>query len=307
MPTNFLASLGGKLAEQWAATLLTPAFVFWLGGMVAWIWRFGWKPLETWLTKLSEPVQIAVIVGILLTIAASAFVTQRFDLLVLRFLEGYWPTWLQPFRRWRVKQHRRWLQQAESRWQTLINQRESKGLNAEELYEYISLDAQLRQFPSKPEQVMPTHLGNLLRAAESQPGDKYGLDAVICLSRLWLVLPDAVKKELQDARAELNNAARIWLWGLLFWVWVIWAWWAIPVGLAISLFAYRWMLDAAATYGDLLEAAFDLHRTALYQSLRWPIPTNPGEERSLGLMLTEYLWRGSDQSQPVFRPFDGKS
>lgn len=68
------------------------------------------------------------------------------------------------------------------------------------------------QFPSQPNRLMPTKLGNILRAAESRPYDKYGLDAVICWSRLWLLLPDGVKKELQEARSNLNTAARFWLW-----------------------------------------------------------------------------------------------
>jgi hypothetical protein len=300
MPTNFLASLGGTLAERWATTLMTPAFVFWLGGIIAWVSRFGWKPLEQWLLALSEPLQITVIVGGVIAIATSAFAIQRFDRLILRLLEGYWPRGLAALKRWRIKHYRRWQQQAENRWQTLLGQRETKGLTPEDLAEYIQLDAQLRQFPPQSERVMPTRLGNMLRAAESQPSDKYGLDAVICMPRLWLVLPEAVKTELQTAREELNTAARIWLWGLLFSVWLIWAWWALPVGLLLMVFAYRWLLDAAATYGDLLESTFDLHRMALYQALHWPLPQNPAQERPLGLMLTAYLWRGSDQAQPTF-------
>jgi hypothetical protein len=37
----------------------------------------------------------------------------------------------------------------------------------------------------------------------------------------------------------------------------------------------------------------DLYRPLLCQALRWPLPTNPQEERELGKALTEYLWRGS--------------
>jgi hypothetical protein len=77
---------------------------------------------------------------------------------------------------------------------------------------------------------MPTRLGNLLRAAERKPLEKYGLDAIICWSRLWMLLPDAVKKDLQESRADLNNAARVWLWSLLFCGWTfvggnIWTTW----------------------------------------------------------------------------------
>ncbi len=74
MPTKFLENLGGKLADSWATNLLTPAFVFWLGGLLAWSGRFGWKPLEDLLKQQSEPIQIALLVGGLLIVAASAFV-----------------------------------------------------------------------------------------------------------------------------------------------------------------------------------------------------------------------------------------
>jgi hypothetical protein len=51
-------------------------------------------------------------------------------------------------------------------------------------------------------------------------------------------LPDAVKKDLQEAHADLNTAARVWLWSLLFMVWTIWAWWAAPVGIIAAIFVY---------------------------------------------------------------------
>jgi hypothetical protein len=46
----------------------------------------------------------------------------------------------------------------------------------------------------------------------------YKLDAIICQSRRSR-LPDTTRKDLREARAELNNAARLWLWSLLFSVW----------------------------------------------------------------------------------------
>jgi len=44
--------------------------------------------------------------------------------------------------------------------------------------------------PAESDRHMPTKLGNILRAAELRSKDKYGLDAVICWPRLWLLLPD---------------------------------------------------------------------------------------------------------------------
>ena len=46
----------------------------------------------------------------------------------------------------------------------------------------------------------------------------------------------------------------------------------------------------------------DLHRTALYQQLRWPLPTDPKQEHSQGEHLTSYLWRGSHDPDPTFTP-----
>ncbi|MCC5666814.1 hypothetical protein LC653_23705 [Nostoc sp. CHAB 5784] len=43
MSAKFLESFGSKLAEQWLANLLTPAFVFWAGGAAAGLQHFGWK------------------------------------------------------------------------------------------------------------------------------------------------------------------------------------------------------------------------------------------------------------------------
>ncbi|NEP17060.1 MAG: hypothetical protein F6J97_09145 [Leptolyngbya sp. SIO4C1] len=300
MPTQFLESLGGQLAERWMATLFTPALVFWLGGLAAWIQQFGWDELETWLNAQSEPIQITLIAGSLLLVAASAFIVQQLELPALQVLEGYWPVWLSRLRRYGIRRQRQILKRKEQRWQQLARQREQQGLTPAETDDYIRLDWQLRQFPSQPGRLMPTRLGNLLRAAEDLPQIKYGLDAILCWPRLWMLLPEPVKTDLQAARAELNTAARVWLWGLCFLVWWIWAWWAFPIGLLIAWFAYRWLLRAAATYATLLESAFDLHRLALYQSLRWPLPTNPAEEQRMGQQLTAYLWRGSDSTQPKF-------
>ena len=290
MSAKFLESVGSKLAEQWVATLLTPAFVFWAGGAAAGLQRFGWKPASTWFSQQPEPLQIALLVAGFCLIAASAFVVQRFDLPVLRFLEGYWHPWLRPLRRWLIAKEVKRSQRISDRWQKLARL-DPAQFTAEQRDEFVQLDWQQIHLPL-PNQLMPTRLGNILRAAEQRPLERYGLDAIVCWSRLWLLLPDAVKKDLQEARADLNTAARVWLWSLLFIVWAIWAWWAAPVGIISALFAYYWALDAASNYGELIEATFDLHRHLLYQSLRWNLPPDPNEERRVGQQLTEYLWRG---------------
>lgn len=330
MTAKVLESFGGKFAEQWVATLLTPAFVFWLGGSATIVQRWGWQPLVAIFTGYPEPLQIALLVGGFCLIAASAFVVQRFDFATLRFLEGYGPLWFPPLRQWRIRHYRdrknnlnkkrqalRAIEdQQTTKFKALKHTIETQGaaaLSEVERQQYLQLNEQLltprqqeelirlgqalRTLPTANPDLMPTRLGNLLRAVERKPLEKYGLDAIICWSRLWMLLPDAVKKDLQEARADLNTAARVWLWSLLFCGWTVvggslWTIWPFVIGLLSAWFAYEWAIAAAGTYGELIEAAFDLHRHLLYQSLRWNLPPDPAVEKRVGADLTRYLRGG---------------
>jgi len=212
----------------------------------------------------------------------------------LRLLEGYgWPGWLAraSVALWeRLVYARR-----ETRYQSLAVRRVqagAAGLPPLEEGEYALLDRRQMYLPCLAQR-LPTQLGNTLRAYELRPYEKYGLDALICWPRLWLLLPKHVREELQAARENLDHSVEIWFWGMAFFVWVYFTWWAVPVALLQLLLARHWLLDEAANYGELVEAAYDLHRGELYQALRWPLPTGPEQERQSGEALTAYLWRGT--------------
>jgi hypothetical protein len=155
----------------------------------------------------------------------------------------------------------------------------------------------LRRVPESPQLRMPSRLGNLLRAAERRPIDKYGIDPAVCWTALWLLLPAEAKTELTQSRAALDSATRIWLWGALFLVWTPWSWWALPIGILVPVLAYYGgMLNAASLFGDLMVAAFDLHRLRLYDDLRLPRPQSPVQERrQAGPRVTNMLWGGLDE------------
>lgn len=292
MLTKFGESLGEKLAERWTTTLLAPAFGFWFGGGVIAVAHFKWPIVEQSFTALAEPLQITLLVGALLLVAASAAAVAPFTLAALRLLEGYWPRRMQRLpTAWQNRRAAR----DERRWQDLALKAAEGGgpgaLTPAERDDYAALDRRLRRFPADPAQRLPTRLGNILRAAELRPLERYGLETVICWPRLWLLLPDAARSELAAARARLDATARLWIWGMLFIGWTVWAWQALPVGLLVAFFAYRSALSAAEVYGDLLEAAFDLYRTQLYEALGFS-PPSADDEIAAGQRLTEYLLRG---------------
>ena len=299
MYSKFLEGMTGKVAEQWVANLLTPAFVFWAGGLAATVYRFGWNPLKTWVLQQPQSFQVGLLILGLLVIVTSAAIVQRGDRFMLRCLEGYWPNWLNSLRRFRIQSYIDQWEKDIQRWEELHAKGED-NLTSEELNEYAQIDWLIVHSPAKKNQFMPTQLGNLLRASEYRSRDRYGLDAVVCWPRLWLLLPDSTRKELQEARAALNTVVRICLWSFLFLAWTALTWWAPLIALPAVWVSYRMVISTAAVYVDLLEAAFDVHRNLLYQALRVKSPKNPLQESEDGKKLTQYLWREPDAAMSDF-------
>jgi hypothetical protein len=298
--TSFWQGVGTKLAERWVAAL-APSMVFWGIGLAV-------TGLDAGSLAARPPaVQVLVLAGALLLVSASALLVRRLVFPLTRLLEGYgWPVSARGRLLVRAGKRHDALEKDYQRVNTRLESRELKPFDRLELLEARSrLELDLRRFPDEPDteapqRLMPTRLGNILRAAESRPADKYGLDAVVCWPRLWLVLPEESRKELGAARTAMDNAVAAMIWSALLLAWTPWTWWAL-VGPGAAFLTYRlWLLDRAADYGELVESAFDVHRGALYAALRWPLPAAPDQERALGESLTSYLWRGSDAAEPRF-------
>jgi hypothetical protein len=302
---SFWDAVGEKFADRWA-TVAGPAVVFWAGGALAWACGgSGWARLSEatdWLDRQKVAGQIAALLGALVVVGASAVVVQRLSTPVLRLLEGYWPAWMNGPRRTLIGRVRLRAEADDEAWQQLKAQTEPPAVpTAEQLAELAALERRLHQRPSSPGRLLPTRTGNILRTAETRPADKYGLEAVIVWPRLWLVLPDATRQELSAARSSLDASVAAVVWAMLFIGFTPLAWWALPVAVAVAVAAVLWWVPARAeVFADLVEAAYDLHRIALYRQLRWPLPTNPHLERRSGEQVTKYLWRGLDDTTPEF-------
>jgi hypothetical protein len=287
---GFWENIGQALAKAWTARMLTPAFAFWGGGLLAWAFRYGWGDLAAWWSARSALEQAALLVGGLLLMAFSAVVMEQVQDRLLRWAEGYGPRPLWPLRFALARRWEKKAQRMEERWQELAERcgGDPERLSPQERAEYARLDAFRLRLPFNTGRMMPTLLGNLLRAAEEHAWVRYGLEAGVCWPRLWFLLPRDVREEIAAARSRLNEATRWFGWGLLFVVWTVWAWWAAPVGLLIAGLAWQGMTRAALVYGDLVRAAFDLYHPLLFEHLGWPKPKGPED----GRRLTEYLARG---------------
>jgi len=310
MLDKFWESLATSLANKWI-TVSTPAMVFWLGGVLAWTSRHGFGGVERTLTRFANrpaSMQVIVLMILLLGIASSAVVVEQLAIRALPLLEGYWPPWTNPLRYWLVRRKAHRLAGLRSEWSSVADAVHKNTASAEQRRSYLELDRQLRIWPADARLVMPTRLGNILRAAEGQPWHRYRLESTVTWPRLWLVLPVTVRVEVGGARSALTHGVAAFIWAIAFCSFGVLNIAAVAVGLILAATIYFLILPARAiTFGSLFEAAYDLHRTELFKTLRWPLPSAPEHDRQLGEALTNYLLRGVTSLDRFVIPPQGDS
>jgi hypothetical protein len=231
-----------------------------------------------------------------LSLLVAAIVMQPLQLGLVRWLEGYWPRPLAARGRERYERRVTALEA------TTAPRR--KPLTPEELATMSDAASELRLLPPR-EHLMPTRLGNALRAAEVRAGEPYGLDAVVAWPRLYPLLPDPVRAVVDGQRDALDvnarfcsifAAAAVISAALL----VTHGWWLlVPVGcLVLAWLAYRAAVASAVAYGESIRTAVDLHRFTLLGALHLPLPATPEEERELNRKLSRFLLQGVPLDAP---------
>ena len=293
MLDKFWETLGGELAKRWLDYLFSPAFLFWAGGLGLYVWQHGWDAVKiVWDGWASYQQATALLIAMIL-VFLSSLAMQTLQLPVIRLLEGYWPWPLNHFGSYIVSRNQKGFREQYKILRELKIKENSKSITKEEKDQISRLETWAHSNPVTEKDLLPTSMGNLLRARELASGRKYGLDSMVCWPRLWCLLPECLRNNLTTSRAALNMKAELWLWGLLFLVWMIFNPMVVFISLVWMFLAYRMALQTAEVYGDLVETAFDLHRLALYDALGWPRPKDSDEEKATGAQLTEFLWRGT--------------
>ncbi|MBS1870223.1 MAG: hypothetical protein JSS99_11215 [Actinobacteria bacterium] len=300
MLAKFWEGVADSVGERWVALVLSPALLYWAAVLLAYLQQAHAKvsTVKTYINGRTSAELVALAVAAALVVVATMLLVHRLRLTVLRVLEGYWPRVARPLRTLLVWVWSKRIERKGARYEALLAQ---MPLSAAQQSEAARLDVWLRRFPVDPDRRMPTRLGNILRAAEDRPRQRYGLDPIIVWPRLWLVLSEERRTPLQESRAALDGTIDVWLLGVAFLPWVVWEWWAVPLSLLVACAAYLWARNPAEAYGDLLEAAFDVARVDLYRSLRWPLPASAAEELAAGARATAYLWRGEVPGGVVWR------
>jgi hypothetical protein len=224
-----------------------------------------------------------------LALVVVALVLQPLQLALVRALEGYWP---EPLAR---RGRKRW----QRRYETLSEKAAPRAEVPDAATVAAMADAESRLqrlFPSDPEWLLPTRLGNALRAAESRAGEPYGLDAVVVWPRLYPLLPDGVRALVDDQRDGLDLAARFCaifaaaaVISLVLLVSHGW-WLLVPAAcLLLAWISYRGAVAAAIAYGEGIRSAIDLHRFDLLAALHLPLPATLEQERAVNEQVSLFL------------------
>lgn len=159
----------------------------------------------------------------------------------------------------------------------------------------------MNDYPTR-DRLLPTRLGNALRAGEDEAGDRYDLATNTMFRRLYPVLPDRFGRLIDDARDQLDMTTKLCV--TLLVATVVSAallathlrWLLLPAGTALLAWvAYRAAVRTARTYGDTLSLAFDLYRFDMLKALHYPLPANPAQELLLNRRITRLFQEGREE------------
>jgi hypothetical protein len=264
---------------------LLPSIVLAIGiGFLIASGAFSGVPSMHMLATQLRHVNVFVASLLFLIVFGAALVFYPFQLLLIRILEGYWDE-VPILRRLRfigIEINRR-------RW--MILQKRDKSLLA-------------RLYPEDVKDLLPTRLGNVLRAAERRAGRNHGFTKPAeMLPRVYPYLSAPLAEMFGEVRDQLDLACRM---CVVFWalalvsgaVFVIDGAVLATGGLLLAVPAveaflgavsYRASLRTAEAYGRYLFYVFDLHRRDLIRALGYEPPRRPEEEVALIQAITTWL------------------
>jgi hypothetical protein len=248
-----------------------------------------------------------------------AFVLYSSEDWIMKLYEGYF------FPRWCIlaycqrKWHRKQAKHAKEFIRLLSKTSPSERENEfDELRPQILTELQLLELraPWDEKYLLPTTLGNVLRASETYPQERYGINGITIWPRLSHILPKEFVSELEDQNnrlAFLLNSSLLACLLATISLYIALArllnkgfptvsadnYLKIGIGLLITCYLlYRISVNVAEGYGLFIRSGFDLYRFDLLSKLRQPIPETLREEQDTWEKLNEFFTAG-DKLGPI--------
>jgi len=163
--------------------------------------------------------------------------------------------------------------------------------------DYLRLtDLQVRaevEYPPANAELLPSKLGNIIRAFEYYPDTRYNIETITVWPRLLAVLPKSRVEAINAEKSLMDfwlNLSLVLLISSLFWAVAIWdtaiIFWPFGIlvligGILLGYGAYRAAIPSAIAWGYEVRTAFDLYRSDLLRKLGIQKPTSLSEEKSI--------------------------
>ena len=258
---------------------------------LAWSGAPGRSPSVRHVIAHAEHVKGWMAFLLALVVVIAALVAEPLQITLVRLLEGYWGE--SRAGRLLAAPGKAFHRARRNRLDRV--QRQHGGARPAPLAVREEAARKLRAYPPA-DAMLPTKLGNILRAAETRAGSRYGLDAITVWSRLYPLLADKVTAVLDDLRDQLDVAVRFCLVFLIATVISVaclagHGWWLLVAAGTFTgaVLSYQAALSAATAYGQAIEAAFDLHRFDLLSALHLPLPADLTSEVTANQQLSRFL------------------
>jgi hypothetical protein len=111
-------------------------------------------------------------------------------------------------------------------------------------------------------------------------------------------MDDASRKEVAGARNRLNLSVQLISWSALSLVWIAWTWWVLPLAIAALFFTYRFAVQAAGGYGELVKSSFDIYNRTLLEKTGLLKEKDMFVPYERGRSLTMFVKRGKRPPTP---------
>ncbi|MHB9853153.1 hypothetical protein ACSYGO_28485 [Streptomyces krungchingensis] len=273
------------------AVQFAPCALF-VTGVLALVRAGSFSGRSDWGAAVPERPLTAVGALLVVTVCASllGLLLQPFQVRAVRVLEGYWDRWaLTAVLAGVLSEVQR------RRWQAL--RKRAEWTTAGNTARRIQTDARRRLAAQPPADVLlPTSLGNALRAGELSAGERYGLTTLTSWPRLYPQVSDRMAGMLRSTRDALDTSVNL-CWSFLALTATGAAalydepsrWWTCAVTLLLAAVAYKGAVTAAQTYSGLMHVAYDLHRFDLLTALHQPLPPDSDGEEETFFRLSQLL------------------
>jgi hypothetical protein len=327
MFTTVLKEVSSYLDKRFLTTVFAPSLAFWslLLGLYAMTQGVP-QIVDHWeqQTFVVQTFLLALFIGWVLFFA---YVLTSFLTALTKLYEGYWehiPV-LRRLSESRRRQHRAELGFLKTELERTRNQYDALRLQLEQHppadpNKFDALKQRMKaveaertaryeeiyyRFPplALAEAIMPTRIGNIFKNVELYPLVRYNMDAVLLWPRLYQILPTAAATALADAKSAMDFmlvicslsfghaiiGSLIVLAGRLSPFLFLTVFWG---SLLVGWLAYRGIVEATLSYGQIIKSSFDLYRGELLKELGLKTPASLTEERETWRNINLQLFRG---------------